>query len=261
MDSVQKWTLIASLIGAAAWIPSLLALVRRIASKPMLTVTPAQYCEVGFTELGPIINLQVAITADNQNILVKGARLNVVHETGHVLAFSWHEVAEVKGQMIVPGLPRQPVVHESSAIALKVLTSDFRDVVLRFRLEDYSHGLRNHDEEFLKEQRRLVNNGQYKADSFFVSKQVQDMLAFMKSKMVWRSGRYQASFVFSTHNNAKVDADVLSFFLSDDDVLLMQANAENLPQVMRNICVAAVGADANIVQPKWHWLSRRISRP
>lgn len=259
MDPEQKWTLIISIVGAAAWIPPLLSLVNKWFTKPVLTITPSNQCEVGFTELGPILNIKMAITADNQNILIDRIEFKLSHDSGATHLFRWHEITEVKGQMIVPGVANQPVMQESEAIAMKILSTDFKDVLLRNRLEEHSEGLRKYDYELNKDRRRLFNNNQYDPAEFYTSKTVQDMQAFMQSQMIWKKGRYQVRCLVHARCAANVQIPALAFSLSDDDIVLMQKNCENLPRVIKNICLTGTPSADQILGFEWHWLNKKVT--
>lgn len=259
MDQVQKWTLIVSIIGAAAWIPPILSLIQEWLTKPVLYITPSKQCEVGFTELGPILNIKMALTADNQNILIDRIDFELFHDSGAKHLFRWHEIVEIRGQMIVPGVANHTIFQESEAIAVKILTTDFKDVQLRNRLEEHSEELRQYDSECRKERRRLTNNAQYDPEVFYASKTVQDMQAFMRSQMLWKRGRYQIRFVVHTRGKARVKAPALAFLLNDEDIVLMQSNNDNLPRYLRNTCLANT-LSADQIQPlEWHWLPKELA--
>lgn len=259
MDPMQKWTLVVSIIGAAAWVPHLIALAIKLTRKPTLTIMPAAQCQVGFTELGPIFNIKAAITADNQSILVDLVEFEVRHESGATHRFRWHEVSEIKGQMLIPGVASQPVAQESEAIAIKVLPTDFKDLLFKNRMNDHTKGIRKYDYEFIKERRRLVNNNQYDPDTFYVTKVVQDMQAFMQSQMAWKKGSYDIKFLVHTRNGAKTNVPDLRIELSDDDILLLQSNSDNLPKLLKNACYADTPSVGKIQQLEWHWLTKELT--
>lgn len=260
MDPIYKWTLITSIVGAAAWIPPLLSLLKKWITKPVLTITPSSTCEVGFTELGPILNIKMAITADNQNILIDRIEFELSHDSGAKHLFRWHEVAEVRGQMILPGVENQPLIQEAEAIALKILTTDFKDVLLRCRLEEHTEGLRSYDYEFKKERRRLSNNNQYDPLSFYLTKTAQDMQAFMQSQMIWKKGTYQVRCLVHSRSSVVARVPSLVFSLTDDDIVLLQANNDNLPRLLRNACLAGTPQSDQSQPLEWHWLNRKLVR-
>lgn len=259
MTTVQLWTLAISLIGAAAWLPHLVMLSIKFLRKPKLVITPARICQIGFTELGPIFNLKVAITAEHENVLIDSVEFDVQHESGDKHRFRWHEISEQKGQMIVPGIQSQPIYQESDAIAIKILPTDFKDLLFRNRMESHTQGLKYHDYVFNRERRRLINAEQYDAGSFYASSQVQDMQAYLQSQMIWKKGKYSVVMSIHNRNNATAELPVLNFELSDEDIVLLQANCSNMPRLLKYNCLTKAQQDEKPEQFEWHWLSKDTS--
>lgn len=110
--------------------------------KPILTLDVGRYVEVGFTELGPVLNLAETFTSD-QNILVSLVEIIITHESGARYDFLWHEISEVKGQMVSSNAGIQPIYQLSEAIAMKILATDFKYVLLRNRLDAHTERLHN----------------------------------------------------------------------------------------------------------------------
>lgn len=261
MEPIQFWTLIIGIIGAAAWIPQLISLIISIIKKPVVTLIPANHAEIGFTELGPIINIRAAITSDNGDVLIDLIELNIEHESGSIYKFKWHEVSEIKGQLIISGAPNQSAfqVFESEATAIKILKSDLKNLVLRNRMDEHTTLNRKYGYEFIKERRRLVNNNQYSPETFYVSKVVQDLQSFLKSQMVWKKGSYIIKFSINTRDKAEIFAPILTFNLSDEDIVLLQTNSDNMSKVIQNACYADSDVDAEKLQPvEWHWLDKEL---
>ena len=223
MDETQKWTLITAIVGAAAWIPPVFSLVKDWVTKPRLTVATSSQCEVGFTELGPILNIKMAITVDKWDVFIDCIEFDLIHESGARHKFRWHEVVEVKGQVIIPGAPSQPVMQESEAIALKILPTDFKHV-------------------------------------FYASKSVQDMQAFMQSQMAWKKGIYRMCVQVHAHSKIEVAVSDVEFSITDDDIVLLHTNCDNIPKLLKNSCLAGT-VNANQIQPiEWQWLNKQLKK-
>lgn len=261
MEPAPLLTFVISIIGAAAWIPQLIATIVGFMKKPLITISPVNHTDIGFTELGPIINVKVAITSDNADTVIDLIELEVKHESGSTHKFKWHEVTEVKGQIIVSGSSNESISQllESEATAIKVLQTDLKEVFLRNRLDAHTSLNRKYGNEFNKERRRLINNNQYTPEAFYVTKIVQDLQAFLQSQMVWKKGRYTIQFHLSTRNKATVICPKFSFELSDDDIVLLQSNCDNMPKLVRNACYAGFSEiEAGVVPLEWHWLDKDL---
>ena len=255
MTTIQAWTLGVSLIGAAAWLPHLI----KILCKPKLIVNAARYCEIGYTELGPIFNIKAALTAEHESILIDKVEFIIQHESGDTHQFRWHEITEVKGQMVFPDTPSQPIFQESEAIAIKVLPTDFKDLLFRNRLETHTQGLKKYEYNFNRERRRLINAEQYNSASFYASQHAQDMQAFLQSQMIWKKGEYRVDMKAHSRNKAKSELPALTFELSEEDIVLLQANCNNIPKLMRNMCIIPSETEAQHTPMEWHWLSKDVS--
>lgn len=259
METVEVWTLGISLIGAAAWLPHLIGLVIKTLRKPRLSVTPARTCEIGFTELGPIFNMKVAITTEHENVLVDSVEFVIKHDSGDTYKFRWHEVTEIKGQMIIPGIQSQPIYQESEAIAIKILPTDFKDLLLRNRLESHTQGFKAHDYAAKSERRRLINAGSYDSAAFYASSTIQNMQAFLQSQMIWKKGKYSVDMSIHNRNKATAELPTLAFNLSDEDIVLLQSNCNNMPKLLKNMCLSKEELAAEPAKLEWHWLNKDLT--
>jgi|SRR5690554_298974 hypothetical protein len=259
MTDLKSWTLVISLVGAAAWLPHLVTLAIKVFRKPKLTLTPARTCQLGYTELGPIFNIKAALTAEHESILIDKIEFSLRHESGDKHLFRWHEITEVKGQMVVPGVQTQPIYQESEAIAIKILPTDFKDLLFRNRLEPHTQGLKKYEYAFDRERRRLVNAGQYDSDKFYASSYTQDMQAFLQSQMIWKKGRYEVTVTLHNRNKAASDLPTLTFELEDEDIVLLQANCNNMPKLLKNMCLTEQEMEKRGAAIEWHWLNKDVS--
>ncbi|MBK6793865.1 MAG: hypothetical protein IPG80_15325 [Anaerolineales bacterium] len=148
---------------------------------------------------------------------------------------------------------------EFEATARKVLGSDLKNLLLRTRLEEHTATHRKLYTEYLKERRRLINNNQYSPETFYVAKVSQDLQSFLKSQMTWKKGRYVIEFRLNTRNFAKVSSPVLAFEISEEDIILMQNNSENMPKLIHNDCYSLVGDD-NLLTFQWQWLDKELTK-
>ena len=169
----EQWDLTVALLAAAAWIPPIFSAVMKWRRRPVLTVDIGRYVEVGFTELGPVLNMSTAFTAE-ENILVNRIDIILKHESGSEFNFRWHELLEVRG-MVATNSSTQPIYQEAEAIAMKILATDFKSVVLRNRLEAHTDRLHDLNTGWTEERRRLENSGAYNPDSFNASRVTYDI--------------------------------------------------------------------------------------
>lgn len=242
-------------IGAAAWLPYLI----KMFSKSKLIVIPPSTCVIGYTELGPIFNLNVAIAAENKDVLINNIEFNIQHESGDKYSFSWHEILEIKGLALMPDGRAQSIQQESEAIAFKVLPTDFKNPLLRNRMKSHTQKYERCREKFDRERRRLVNANKYDPLDFFVSPPVSRMQTFMQSQMIWKEGRYNVGMSIDTLNPVTADLPKFSFYLSDNDIVSLQANCTNMPKLVKNWCFTDIALDEEIVPLEWNWQNKSLT--
>ncbi|MBM3182197.1 MAG: hypothetical protein FJZ86_17910 [Chloroflexi bacterium] len=118
---------------------------------------------------------------------------------------------------------------------------------------------RKYGYEIIKERRRLVNNNQYVPENFYVTKVAQDLQAFLQSQMIWKKGKYTIQFRLNTRTNTKIVSPELSFELSDDDIILLQSNCDNMPKLVHNFCYSGYTENsADIIPLEWQWLDKEL---
>jgi hypothetical protein len=78
--------------------------------------------------------------------------------------------------------------------------------------------------------------------------------------MIWKRGKYDIRFIIHTRNGAKVTAPQLKIDLSDEDIVLLQSNSDNLPKLLKNICYANTPSAGKVQQIEWHWLTKELTR-
>jgi hypothetical protein len=208
---------------------------------------------------GPIFNIKAALTAEHENILIDAVEFCLRHESGDAHLFRWHEITEIKGQMVVPGVQSQPIYQQSEAIAIKILPTDFKDLLFRNRLEHHTQGLKKFEYAFNRERRRLVNADQYDSAKFYATSYAQDMQAFLQSQMIWKKGRYEVAVTLQNRNKAAYDLPTLTFQLEDEDIVLLQANCSNMPKLVRNMCLTDQEGKVQRATIEWHWLNKDVS--
>ncbi|WP_221403913.1 hypothetical protein [Pseudoduganella umbonata] len=193
------------------------------------------------------------------DVLITKVQLRIEHESGAGHELHWHEVVEVRGQMVFPGAQSQPVFQESEAIAMKVLATDFKDVELRNRFSTHMINYRKLVREWVLAKIRLEKLGQYNADAFYASSITQGLISYLRSQMIWKSGKYSVHIKVTAKEPVLLDAPVLEFILSQDDIDQLQENNDMIQKWMRNACHAGTSDQSAMVETSWHWLHTELA--
>ncbi|MEE9269388.1 MAG: hypothetical protein V3V49_03920 [Candidatus Krumholzibacteria bacterium] len=130
---------IAAFVGAAAWLPHLITWTYKAATKPRLTIIPDKTAQIGFTTLGPILNVRLALVVESKDVIVTKLFVKLRHETGEQREFSWRGMTETLSAIRDrSGIQQGSFEKDQAAIALKVSTSTLVEMFFRFREEKFS---------------------------------------------------------------------------------------------------------------------------
>jgi hypothetical protein len=104
---------IAAYIGAAAWLPIVIGWLYKIFVKAKVTIIPAEFPEIGFSTLGPILNVRMVITAARKMAIIDSIDLLLSHQDGDVRKFHWTGMTEQVNQIVdEAGATRQRIQKE-----------------------------------------------------------------------------------------------------------------------------------------------------
>ena len=62
---------ILAILGTLAWLPTLVESVKRLFIKPKLSIISSEQLGVSYTNLGPVLNLDFAFSAEKKELLIK----------------------------------------------------------------------------------------------------------------------------------------------------------------------------------------------
>lgn len=252
---------IAAYIGAAAWVPVVIAWLNRVFTKPKLRIVPDQQFELGFTSLGPIFNLRLALFVENRAIVIDDVKFEVRHSDGETHTFSWAGIAEKFSEIHDIGSGRKQIIsRDQTPIAIKVFTQSVFEKSLRFLdlkyIEaDKTVGAPLLDQfAFLKAQ----HPDTYVAQAL-ASQELHNFIASRQAFFGWKPGTYTVTMKISSPQRFKFKVDTFSFSLSASDVILLKQNINFIDVDMKNtINSNTPGSVATEFQ--WQWVNPKIER-
>ncbi len=109
---------IAAYVGAAAWLPQILAFIYRVATKARVTLVPEKQVEIGYTTFGPIFNLRLAVSAARKETIIDHVGASIHHEDGSLHEFTWAGMRETFSEIKDLSGNMQFVERDYSPIAL-----------------------------------------------------------------------------------------------------------------------------------------------
>ena len=108
-----------AILGALAWAPHLIALIRDWITKSKVRVITQREVEIGFTTYGPIFNLRLAFSVENKDLVISDLRVRLTHESGEERLFEWQGMTQHMGRMTLPDASAMPIEKEQTVLAIK----------------------------------------------------------------------------------------------------------------------------------------------
>lgn len=223
-----------AIVGALAWIPPIFSSVRDWLTKPEIRVITQPSPEIGYTTLGQILNLRVALTVKHKDIVITGIRLRVTHESGEETLFSWRGIVQRMGTMNYPQVGSVPFEKESNVLAMKVSQKDIEERFIRFQNLDFLANKGVIESPALKKLAYLQNSGTLDEISFLKCQEMTDLYSFISQSFSWKSGGYRLKVLLESPDVFSVLDDEYTFTLSPLHVQKLQDNLKHIESYFAN---------------------------
>jgi hypothetical protein len=216
---------IAGFIGAAAWLPQMAYWGVRYFSKPNVIVIPDKTPEVGYSTFGPIINLRLAISTDNKEVLLNNFEVLLVHEDGEQHTLTWQGTTETFSQIRDQSGASQVVEKQETGIAVKVKKDLLTDKTFRFQENRFHESIKPILSDANKHQNFLMSKKMDYHQELFESEKVHDLIKAYKSQFWWKPGMYTIKFSANCLNESmNFDDTSYNFQLTQQDVEDLKVN-------------------------------------
>jgi len=247
------FTELAAIIGALAWIPPIIVAVRSWMTKPKIRVITQPSPEIGFTTLGPILNLRVALTVTHKDIVITGIRLSVTHESGEQATFSWRGIVQRMGTMNYPQVGAVPFEKELNVLAMKVSLKDVEERFIRFQDLSYLQRKGELDAISIKKLAYLRQSGSFNGPAFLKSQEMADVYSFIRQSFAWKPGGYRLQVQLESPDAFTVLDDEYFFTLSPLEVQNLSDNLHHIEQYFANEVLPAKEGEQVATIP-WRWV-------
>lgn len=185
---------LAAFVGAAAWIPHIATWIHKYFSRPQITLIPDESCEIGYTTLGTVVNIRLAISGSLRDVLFEKFRVELQHESGERRTLHWRGTKETISQIRDATGIRETVEREESGIAVKVRPDALVDRVFRFQDIAFQQEIRVPQEDLSAHLAHLRFQGGDVHNAYRNSDKLETLVSRTRAKFTWRPGKYRASF-------------------------------------------------------------------
>ncbi|MES2365846.1 MAG: hypothetical protein V4563_08145 [Pseudomonadota bacterium] len=244
---------LAAVVGALAWIPPIFVAVRAWHTRPEIRVITQPAPEIGFTTLGPILNLRVALTVTHKDIVITGIRLNVTHESGEQSFFSWRGIVQRMGTMNYPQLGAVPFEKELNVLAMKVSQKDVEERFIRFQNLEFLEQKTVLEGTSLKKLAYLRAAPPFDGQSFLKSQEMNEIYSYIKQAFSWKPGGYRVKILLESPDAFTVLDDEYMFTLSPLQVQNLSDNLNRIEQSFANEILPGIEGEQP-AQIAWAWV-------
>jgi hypothetical protein len=241
-----------AVIGALAWSPSVLKLAKDYFTKPEVRIITQPSTEIGFTTLGSIFNLRMALTVKNRDLVLTGIRLHIKHESGEIREFQWQGIVQKMGQMNYPQVGAVPFEKESSVLAIKVLEQNIDERFIRFQETSFINSKFSLEQLALKKLAFLRQRGEVDYVTFLNGEEMSELYRFIKQSSAWKQGRYTVTFELSSPKRFKVVNNKYEFHLSPVDIEELEGNKNLIEMAYLHEYVPPAAGEIRPTAP-WMW--------
>lgn len=239
-----------SILGALAWLPSIIKLISNWLTKARLSIISDRSVEIGYTANGPILNIRLAFSTEKKEALIKNITLNLKHENHdtHLFQWEWFEEELMHIETIDSG--QIPYKKNQRAIAIKVIQDSLIEKKVGFHETEFKI---NYDKK-IKNLRDVYHNltSQHKELSELkITNEYNAFQDLIKNSFSWRVGLYTATVNAFTDNSKMTNAEIkIQFSLTSLD----------LKRLEQNITVTQEHTDNTFItfnqnyKPNWNWV-------
>lgn len=250
---------LAAYIGAAAWLPIVIAWGYRTFVRPRVTIVPGEVPEIGFTTFGPIINIRMAITTARKPAIIDSLGFVLVHEDGSTRTFHWAGMTEDLSQVVDTAGNRQRIEKEQTAIAFHVGIESLLEKFVRFQDRSFHERLQRVLDPYSEKIHFQLKQKQFTAANLINSKEFDELERAWAREFTWKPGRYTGRFFVGSPSRVVLKKAIFTFSLADTDIEVLKRNLEiNRDYALGILTQLENGTTPSLLQ--WNWRYPRITK-
>jgi len=250
---------VAAILGALAWLPHLIKLIKDIVTRPKIRIITQRTAEIGYTFFGPILNLRIAFSVRHRDIVISSIKIRLKHETGEERILSWQGIVQRLGQMGTPEVGLIPWEKEHSVLAIKLTEKEVEERLIRFQEDEYHMNKESYDNKVAKKLTYLKGKGEYNPDVFLQTEEMKDLVSFIKHWFNWKQGKYKITFEIESPEAFHLTDNIYEFSLNPLNIESLEANKDLIMLSFED----SVKSDIKEYQrhnPNWNWVNPIIKK-
>lgn len=221
-----------AVIGAAAWSPQILTWAYHYFARPKISIYPHPHTQVGYTTLGPIFNVTVALLSERKDIILNKISVRITHERGASHVFDWDGLSEDLSEIQNPLGPTMSIKKTFLPLVVRVLHTGVAQVFVRFQYKPFKVNFKKVFESALDKFQFLKKSGKLKTEGdiegLASDKEFAEITKLFNSEFIWGAGQYTVEFIFHSSSAFAYKKIKYAFRLTQDDVDELKKNIESI---------------------------------
>lgn len=245
---------IVSIVGALAWLPPIVSLIRNIFIKSIIQINTSKTAEIGFSTFGQIVNLRLAFSAENKDIVLSSIIIRLKHETGEEKVFSWQGIVQNLGRLTNPGIGSLPYEKENAVLAIKLNTREVDERFIRFQNDEYLETRQMLLEKIRNKIVFLTNTGTFNPETIAATQEFDELSRFNQQSFSWKTGKYRIILESKSRRSFKIINNEFSFNLDPIQIETLQKNIEYNKIFYMEELKNGLQGNAKI-EIQWNWVN------
>jgi len=244
-----------AILGALAWLPQVFIWMRNYFSKPKLTIISGRSIEIGYTSLGPILNVDLAFLAENKKVLIRRIDVELTHEKNDTQKFSWDWFEETLYEANLPDFGYSSTRKNQKAIAINM----DKDQLVEKRVGFQQNTFKNESQQLINlttEEILNICNAQQDVASIKSQRSYNELRDLYKNSFSWKIGTYTVKFFVKLSKRDGFFTHSFDFKLSSLDIKALELNIEHCQLLVEKQFV-----DRELVLPEnWKWINPPVTK-
>jgi len=249
---------IAAIIGALAWLPHIIKMIRAYFSKAEIRIILPKTAEIGFSIFGCIFNTKIAFSTKNKDIVVSEIGIKLKHESGFEKALSWQGITQRLAEFIKDNTTTYPMEKKQSVLAIKLNQKDIEERFIRFQDNSF---LENKDSLQIK----LIKKISYlqkseKMSELTSSDEFLDLISFVNHSFIWKAGKYTLEFIIESPEKFILKDYKYSFELTPIDIDTLDKNKKCIEDVVEEVGKVIENPEYKVEDIPYNWVYPSIKK-
>ena len=243
---IAEWL---AIIGAFAWLPTIIQWIKEYFNKPKLTIISGSQAEIGFTLYGPIINLSMAFLSETKKAMVKKVELELIHENNDTQKFSWVWFEELLYSMDLPDFQQINTKRNQNAIVIKIGVDELIEKKVGFQQNTFK---KEYDKHYKQLTEDAIEFYQLKKspEELKITNSYRKIHDILTNSFNWKVGKYKVKIAAHISTDNIVTNHEFDFALNTLDIKLLHTNIENCHL---NLAKTFIDNETEIRQ--WQWVN------